>query len=248
VSLPRKIRCRVDAIIDHGDHVYTVDLIPSKPVPEFRPGQFLHLTVDDYDPSGFWPESRVFSIASSPRERERIRICYSVVGRYTRKMERMLRPGVQVWTKLPHGSFVIDDARDATLIAGGTGISAFTAFIDALTPEGPHAVRLVYGARTPELLLFLDGILRQTARVPRFTVMFFSETGDARWTGSSVASPAAPTYCTGRIALSVACPELAAPPGRVFYLSGPPAMLRALGAELQAHGVAPDDIRNDAWE
>lgn len=248
MSLPRKIRCRVDSIVDHGDRVYTVDLVPAKPVPEFRPGQFLHLTVDDYDPSGFWPESRVFSIASSPRERERIRICYSVVGRYTRKMERTLSAGAQVWIKLPHGSFVIDDARDATLIAGGTGVSAFTAFIDALTPEFPHNVRLVYGARTPELLLFREEILRQAARVPRFTVVFFNEAGDAAWTGSPGASPAGPTYHSGRIALNVACPEPAASPDRVFYLSGPPAMLRALGAELQAHGVAPGDIRNDAWE
>ena len=122
MSLPRKIRCIVDSIVDHGDHVYTVDLTPAKLVPEFRPGQFLHLTVDDYDPSSFWPESRVFSIASSPRERERIRICYSVVGHYTRKMEQMLGAGARVWIRLPHGRFVIDDSRDATLIAGGTGI------------------------------------------------------------------------------------------------------------------------------
>lgn len=245
MSLPRKIRCTVDAIVDHGDHVYTVDLIPAKPVPEFRPGQFLHLTVDEYDPSSFWPESRVFSIASSPRERERIRICYSVVGRYTRKMEQTLSVGAQVWIKLPHGSFVIDDARNATLIAGGTGISAFTAFIDALTPECPHAVRLVYGARTPELLLFREGIRRQAARVPRFTVVFFNEAGGV---SSSGVSPAEPAYYSGRIALNVACPELASSSDRAFYLSGPPEMLRALGAELRAHGVAPDDIRNDAWE
>lgn len=248
MSLPRKIRCTVDAITDHGDHVYTVDLIPAKPVPEFRPGQFLHLTVDAYDPSSFWPESRVFSIASSPREHERIRICYSVVGRYTRKMEQMLNAGAQVWIKLPHGNFVIDDARDATLIAGGTGISAFTAFIDALTPECPHAVRLVYGARSPRLLLFREAILRQAARVPRFTAAFFDEAGEASRVELPPASPTAPVYHSGRIALNVACPELATSLDRVFYLSGPPGMLRALGAELQAHGVAPDDIRNDAWE
>lgn len=247
MSLPRKIRCQVDLIVDHGNHVYSVDLIPAKPVPEFRPGQFLHLTVDDYDPSGFWPESRVFSIASSPHERGRLRICYSVVGTYTRKMERTLRPGAVVWIKLPHGSFTIDDKRDATLIAGGTGVSAFVAFIDGLAPGYPHAVRLVYGVRTPELLLFREEILRQAASVPRFTAAFFSEAGDEAWTRSSGGAPAGTEYYSGRIALSVACPELTVSHDRVFYLSGPPPMLRALGAQLQAHGVAQDDIRNDAW-
>ena len=66
MATPQKIRCQVQQITAHGDHVYTVDLTPERPVPRFRPGQFLHLTLDDYDPSGFWPESRVFSIASSP--------------------------------------------------------------------------------------------------------------------------------------------------------------------------------------
>ena len=64
MGMPRKIRCTVERIIDHGGRVYSLDLTPSSPVPSFRPGQFLHLTVDEYDPSGFWPESRVFSVAS----------------------------------------------------------------------------------------------------------------------------------------------------------------------------------------
>ncbi|MCX6904939.1 MAG: hypothetical protein NTW03_15955, partial [Verrucomicrobia bacterium] len=121
--MPRKIRCTVEAITDHGGRVYTIDLAPATPVPAFRPGQFLHLTVDDYDPSSFWPESRVLSIASSPRERSRIRVCYSVKGRYTTKMEQTLKIGSEAWIKLPYGEFVIDEQVDSVLIAGGTGIS-----------------------------------------------------------------------------------------------------------------------------
>jgi len=83
MGMPQKIRCQVADIIDHGEHVYTVDLLPERPVPRFQPGQFLHLALDPYDPSGFWPESRVFSIASSPSRRERLRISYSVKGRFT---------------------------------------------------------------------------------------------------------------------------------------------------------------------
>ena len=90
MSMPRKVRCTVESITDHGGRVYTVDLVPASSVPAFRPGQFLHLTVDDYDPASFWPESRVFSIASSPRDRRRLRLCYSVKGRYTAKMEQAL--------------------------------------------------------------------------------------------------------------------------------------------------------------
>jgi ferredoxin-NADP reductase len=248
MSLPRKIRCAVDSIVDHGDRVYTVDLVPASRAPLFRAGQFLHLTVDEYDPAGFWPESRVFSIASSPRDRSRIRICYSVTGRYTRKMERALEVGVQVWVKLPYGDFVVGDSGDAVLIAGGTGISAFTAFLEALTPEDPRSVTLVYGARTPALHLFRDMILSQAARVPRFHVLFFSETGRPALAEPLPGLAAAPPCFTGRIALKVVWPRLADPASQVFHLSGPPGMLKALGADLLARGIAPERIRTDAWE
>jgi NAD(P)H-flavin reductase len=265
MSMPRKIRCTVEAITDHGGRVYTVDLAPASPVPAFRPGQFLHLTVDDYDPAGFWPESRVFSIASSPRERRRLRICYSVKGRYTTKMEQTLKVGGEAWVKLPYGEFVIGGERPAMLIAGGTGISAFTAFIEALTPETAGEITLVYGARTPRLFLFQEMILSQLAVVPQLNVIFFTETEDAALAGELAAHPKAPVCCVGRISLDSVLRPLtsdlrsltaeARPPSSVlcsptsvFYLSGPPVMLKTLSADLRARGVQPDRVRTDAWE
>ena len=64
----------------HGERVYTLALRPERPVPRFRAGQFLHLALDPYDPTGFWPESRVFSIASPPAQRDSVRITYAVHG------------------------------------------------------------------------------------------------------------------------------------------------------------------------
>lgn len=258
MSIPRKLRCTVESVTDHGGRVYTVDLAPRAPVPSFRPGQFLHLTVDDYDPASFWPDSRVFSIASSPRERNRLRICYAVKGRYTSKMERELKVGSEAWVKLPYGEFVIDDSAGAVLIAGGTGISAFTAFLEGLTLEARQPVTLVYGARTPALFLFQEMILGQLAKVAKFNVIFFSESADAAFSQRLAALPRVPACYTGCISLDAlfepVSPELGSatsgerPPSRAFYLSGPPAMLRALGANLKTRGVEADKVRTDAWE
>ncbi len=248
MSMPRKIRCTVEALTDHGGRVYTVDLRPDKPLPSFKPGQFLHLTVDEFDPSSFWPESRVFSIASSPRDRQRVRICYSGVGRYTRKMEQALAVGRGVWIKLPYGEFIIDSSTDAVLLAGGTGISAFTAFLEALAPDHPQPVWLVYGARNPDLLLFRDKILAQLERVPNFRVLFFVETTEPGWAPPASERPNAPEYLIGRISLDEVWPRITDPTAKVFYLSGPPPMLNALTTELQAREVPPDRIRMDAWE
>jgi ferredoxin-NADP reductase len=251
MSTPRKIRCAVGSITDHGGRVYTVDLLPQSPVPGFRPGQFLHLTVDDYDPAGFWPESRVFSIASSPLDRKRLRICYSVKARYTTRMEKTLKAGREVWVKMPYGDFVIDGASDAVLLAGGTGISAFTAFLQSLTPQAARRVTLVYGARTPALFLFQDMILSQLAAVPGFHAVFFAETQDPSFARKLAAHPKAPACYAGRISLDAILrppSSVLRPPSSVFYLSGPPAMLDTLSAGLRSGGVPPEQIRTDAWE
>src|SRR5262245_23694219 len=118
MSTTRKINAVVRRIIDHGDHVYTVDMTTSSRVPPFRPGQFLHLALDEFDPSSFWPESRVFSIASSPTERNMLTICYAVKGRFTTRMERELCEGRSVSLKLPYGDFVINQKRETMLLAG----------------------------------------------------------------------------------------------------------------------------------
>ena len=251
MSMPLKIRCTVESITDHSGRVYTVDLVPQSVVPGFKPGQFLHLTVDDYDPSGFWPESRVFSIASSPRNRSRIRICYSVKGHYTTKMEHTLKVGGEAWIKMPYGEFVIDETSDAVLIAGGTGISAFTAFLEALTPQGSQAVTLVYGARTPGLFLFQEMILAQLAAVPKLKVVFFTETPDEAFAHRMSVLPRAPHCLTGRISLDALLrppPSVLCPLSSVFYLSGPPGMLNTLSADLKSRGLPPEQIRTDAWE
>lgn len=177
MAVAQKLRCRVEQIKDHGDHVYTVELRPERPAPRFRPGQFLHLALDEYDPSGFWPESRVFSIANSPLERDRLRISYSVRGRFTARMERELAGHRWVWVKLPYGDFVIDAGRDVVMFAGGTGITAFTAFLAHLDSAYPRGVFLVYGARNRRLLIYRDLVCRCLEKAPQVQARFFLEEG-----------------------------------------------------------------------
>lgn len=237
MGVPQKLRCQVAAISDHGEGVYTVDLRPERLAPRFQPGQFLHLALDPYDPSGFWPESRVFSIASSPAERERLHISYSVKGRFTTRMARELTVGQVVWVKLPYGDFVIRGERDVVLFAGGTGITAFTAFLAGLTPAYPQRVTLFYGARRPELVLYRELIETQVAVLAQFSVVYFVEQeADGE------------TCRSGRLSVTVAWPLISAPQNSNYYLSGPPVMLQALRGQLQGQGVAAEAILMDAWE
>jgi ferredoxin-NADP reductase len=230
VAVVRKIPCVVRAVTDHGERVYTVELEPSMSVPRFSPGQFLHLALDPPRPGGFWPESRVFSIASAPRERDRLAITYAVKGAFTTRMERELAPGGSAWVKLPYGEFVVDSTRDAVLFAGGTGVTAFTAFLQSLEPERDERVLLFYGARKRGLFVY-GPLAEACARaVPGLSCSLVCEETD------------------GRLHVDAAWPAIASLHDPVFYLSGPPQMLEALTAQLRGRGLSPVDIRTDAWE
>jgi ferredoxin-NADP reductase len=230
MAVVRKISCAVTRVVAHGERVYTVELRPSSPVPRFKPGQFLHLALDTYEPGAFWPESRVFSIASPPQQRDRIEITYAVKGAFTAAMERDLVEGREVWVKLPYGEFVVDPSRDAVLFAGGTGMTAFTAFLQSMEPDAGSRVLLFYGARTPEL--FIYGPLAEACarEVPSLAC-------------SLVAEAAA-----GVLAVDSAWPAIEDLEAPLFYLSGPPEMLAAITGQLRARGVSEAAIRTDAWD
>ena len=233
--MPQKILSRVKEVVNHGERVYSIFLIPVSPIPRFLPGQFLHLALDPYIPGDFWPESRVFSIASAPSERHLLRLTYAVKGQFTSRMEAELCPGHEVWLKLPYGEFTIDTSSDACLLAGGTGITAFTAFLAGLPADYPHHVHLFYGARRPELLIYRSLAESAAERCPNLRNVFLAEQA------SIDCQP-------GRIDPDIVWKNLPNPLVYIYYLAGPPEMLRVLTHELHEHGVAANHLVTDAWE
>jgi ferredoxin-NADP reductase len=241
MPVTQKLGCVVERVVAHGERVYTLALRPEKLIPRFRAGQFLHLALDPYDPSGFWPESRVFSIASPPAQRDTVRITYAVHGRFTARMENDLVEGRQVWIKMPYGDFVVDSRADVVLFAGGTGITAFTAFLEGLRPDDHHSVTLAYGARTNSLLIYRDVVERCALRLPSLDVSYFVERDDPLIEGRVRPTP-------GRVSVESVWPRLGRPFEASFYISGPPPMLRTIGQDLRARNISPEAIHIDAWE
>lgn len=235
--MPLKLQCQVSDVIDHGERVYSILLKPEKPAPRFLPGQFLHLALDPYRPGDFWPDSRVFSIASPPTERDALRITYAVKGVFTTRMEAELAAGRQVWVKLPYGEFTIAGEADICLIAGGTGITAFTAFLSALSAESRQQIDLFYGARQPGLLVYRPVVQATASRCPHLRAHHLSE---QNVNGADC--------LLGRLDVATIGDLIRDPQIVTYYLSGPPAMLTTLQRELAERGVEPRHIRVDAWE
>lgn len=240
MAVAQKLCCKVQRIVDHGEHVYTVDLVSDKLFPVFKPGQFLHLALDAYDPAGFWPVSRVFSIASPSHQRDRLSITYSVRGRFTARMEKELTEGKTVWIKMPYGEFVIQSTADVVLLAGGTGITAFTAFISGLSASSANKVFLAYGARTADLLIYRNLIDQCANETRHLRQWYFVEEGHG--------NPSLPGPILGRLSVKDIWGQIDDPPASAFYLSGPPDMIKTISHDLKDRGIGIDEIRVDAWE
>ena len=151
-------------------------------------------------------------------------------------MEAELHPGSYVWVKMPYGEFTVSAEKDVCLLAGGTGVTAFTAFVAGLPVEHPHRVHLFYGARRPDLLIYRPVVEAAAQRCSALDVHFLAE------------QAAAGSGCQmGRIDAEAVFSSLPAPLSVTYYLSGPPAMIRALTSGLARCGVPAGQMIADAW-
>ena len=244
---PIKIQSKVKNIEKFGDGVYKLTLMPSKRLPRFKAGQFLHLTIDSYDPQGgWWPESRVFSIASHPSDND-ITIVYSVKGKYTSKMQEELTINKEVWLKLPYGDFSVQSAlvpdQDVILVAGGTGVSPYIPFIkNELSTCQAQKIKLIYGIRKPDHLIFKDVYENSISNFKNFSIDLFVE----QPTASHVIKGS--NQFTGIISLNHILETARSFSNALIFLSGPPKMIQFFKSELSKNGISEEQIKIDEWE
>ena len=239
---PSKIQAEVVSVEAFGSEVFEIKMKPLSRVPRFKAGQFLHLTINEYDPlGGFWPESRVFSIASRFGA-ETIAIVYSVKGVYTKRMRDFLAPGKTVWLKFPYGDFVIESgvySNDLVLVAGGSGVSPFIPFLENLVenPDISNRVKLFYGIRDFQMCMFSSLYDRCEKATANFSYELWIENGQAVHNAK-----------TGRLDIESIYHATKAFQDPLFFLSGPPVMIKNFKAGLLDLQVDRDHIKTDEWE
>lgn len=246
MAQPVHFRAVVEQIQRHDPDVASYRLRAEKRLPRFVPGQFIHLAIDDYDPSDFWPDSRVFSVANAVADHHTIQLTISRKGDYTGRILDEIEPGNVLWAKGPYGEFSVDGDhgyRRVVLVAGGTGITPFCAFMDATLAEGRlpvEAATLHYGARTPRLLIYRSLAEQCAAQVRGFEVRYYAETAG---TGEDSA------IISGRLDPASIVEATPQPSNVAFYLSGPKPMIDAFQIQLVTeHGISHQQILIDAWE
>jgi ferredoxin-NADP reductase len=227
MAIVKKQKATVVNIENKIEGVYTLTFASDKGF-RYAPGQFLHLAIDDsYDGSGQWPESRCFSLQSSPTE-SNARISYSVKGEFTRMMEQQLKVGSEVWLKLPYGELFEQEHNKANtvFIAGGTGV---TPFLSLFTHESFREYTnpgIYLGFRSSEFNIY-NTELENLCNSDKFVKLVYENM-------DGVLNIDAIFEQHGTSAF--------------YFISGPPVMIRLFKASLLKNGVPASNVLTDDWE
>lgn len=239
MSVVVKSPCVVTYLKRYTETLTMVELQPLKRLPKYKPGQFLHLTLDNYDSSKNWPESRVFSIANYDPDVKILRIIYSVKGKYTKLMNDNLKENQQVWVKMPYGDFTFNSITDNMIfIAGGTGITPFLSYFESIKYKMPDKnIWLFYGARNKKCMVG-EELIDDIALVnPKFKVKKYLE-----YKGENEC------YERGKLNAKKIFTELQAISDADFYISGPPEMIHYFKKSILDAGIKQEFIHIDDWE
>ncbi len=229
MAIVKKYPSKVVSIQNSIAGVYTLEFESLGKSFKFDAGQFLHLAIDEYDPSMQWPDSRCFSMQSAPNE-ALIRITYAAKGQFTNRMQQLLKVGSEVTLKLPYGDLFTQEHNKANtvFIAGGTGITPFLSlFTDVSFATYEHPV-LYAGFRDETMHLYKEEL----------------ETGQKLNNSLEVNI----VYQDVEGILDIT--KIFAENGKdaSYFISGPPVMIKNFKQTLINEGVPEQNVLTDDWE
>lgn len=206
----------------------------------FKAGQFIEVTLLNPPETDAEGDSRAFSIASAPFETN-LTVATRMRDSAFKRVLRSLPIGAEVKIEGPFGAFTLHEAaaRPAVFLMGGIGITPVRSMLLQATRDRlPHRLYLFYSNRKPEDAAFLEelaGLENQNPNYRLIATMTQAQDAHGAWTGET-------GYITHRM-LAKYLDDLATP---IFYLAGPPEMVRAMRTMLREAGVR-DGIRTEEF-
>jgi NAD(P)H-flavin reductase len=243
VHFPLKLVARRMLAPSVGHYVFVRD--DGQPL-DFIPGQFIQVHFHYADGSG---TKRSYSLATihdhtlGPGEAVEIAVSYVPGGAATALFEG-LPEGGRVDASGPYGRFCLmpgDQNRRYLLIGTGTGVTPYRAMLpelERLIAERGIEVVLLFGARTPEELLYGDDFYAFAAKHPQFRfVPCFSR---------EMPGQPHPDVRHGYVQQHLA--EFAPDPATdIAYLCGNPNMVDACFETLKGYGLPVPQIRREKY-
>ncbi|HSF10875.1 MAG TPA: FAD-dependent oxidoreductase [Nitrospirales bacterium] len=207
----------------------------------FKAGQFIDLTLLDPPETDSEGNTRAFTLAGAPSEEHLMVVTRLRDTAFKRVLNEMPFETV-VNIEGPFGNLTLPETVVSPLVflAGGIGITPFRSMlVQAATQHLPHRLVLFYSNRHPEDAPFLHELQDLQRKISSYTfvaTMTQMEESDDSWTGE-----------TGYLDHAMLTRHLQGIESPLYYIVGPPAMVKALRAMLKNAGVRQVDIRTEEF-
>ncbi len=205
---------------------------------QFKPGQYLNMTLINPKYTDDEGNKRFFSIASAPYEKE-IVIETRMRNTAFKNTLKELLTGSEVEIKGPFGSFTLHSNSQipAVFLSGGIGITPFRSIcVQAAKDKYPHKIYLFYSNRTLEDAPHLDQLKALESKNPNFKFIPTMTQADylKDWKGE-----------TGYINKEMLARYINDLEKSIYYVAGPPNMVSGILKMLEKAGINMDNIRSE---
>ena len=205
----------------------------------FKAGQFIDLTILSPPETDAEGNKRGFSIASAPDE-PTIMVASRMRDTAFKRSLQTIPLGSIATIEGPFGNLTLHDnaERTAIILAGGIGITPFRSIlIDAARHRRPQRILVFYSNRRPEDAPFLDELLTlQNSNYRLVATMTEMAKSNRSWSGE--------TGMIDEALLSRHWSDIRSP---IYYIAGPPEMVKGLHATLNRNGAYDEDIRTEEF-
>lgn len=194
----------------------------------FKAGQYVRLVFPGLDIDDTKGPARLFSIASSPNNKEKLDITFRMSESGYKKTLVNMQIGDEAEFEGPWGSFVLPDnaEKPVVFIAGGTGITPFLSMMKFATEQNlPHRINLIYASRDKNSVIYSSEIKELTKRNSRLKINFV----------------------VGRIDEKLIRKNSPKDPKAAFYISGPPAMVDYIRNIFEDIKAPEENIYYEEW-
>lgn len=207
----------------------------------FEAGQAVDITLLTPSETDAEGNTRTFTIASAPYEKS-LMVATRMRDTAFKRVLKVMPVGAAVQMEGPAGDLTLhrDAARTAVFLAGGIGITPFRSIAFAAAREHlPHRIFLFYSNRRPEDAPFLAELQTLEKENPNCTLiatMTEMEKSHRSWHGE-----------TGLIDREMLARYLKDAMSPVYYIAGPPEMVKGLHMMINESGVDEGDIRTEEF-
>ena len=248
--------------LQESDEITSFYLAPvdGKPLPAFRPGQYISVQV--YVPELKYIQPRQYSLSDKPSpDYYRISVKKETgidttdpgaavhPGYVSNLLHDTFRKGDAIKVSHPRGDFFLPATEDNSsnpivLISAGVGLTPLTSILNTLTSASTtRKMHFIHGARTSSARAFKDHVSTLSSQYPNLQKTFFtSQPSSSEKEGKDY------TF-DGRVDLKKLDSKdlFLDNPGTEYYICGPEKFMTDIESSLKAKGVPADRIKMELF-